>query len=434
MPLFTSDTFSHHLDQLTIGLSQVLFPIVVLLGDQRPGRRHPQHLRALHDPGDRAAGLERRDHRRAGHQQADVPRRQRDVRLRARRAAGDDRAAGDVDRGAAARRLQVPVRVRLARRPHRAGLPADAAGHDQPRDHQLRPADQLLARHARERGGAARDRRRLPHLHAAAGHVQRRGRDRAVPGPVPLRRPPRPARPAPHDGRRHAPDLDAADAGGRDHDGAGGADHAARLPARRVRRRVDRARLHRALLVLLQPPVLGPQPAAVADLLLAPETVDPDRPLARLAGRQRRRQPRALQAVRRRRSRDRHGRLEHRDGGRPGVGRAQTAARLAGGEPRRSSPSPASCSPRRSSARPPGSSGGGSTTRSAARCRRRSSPSGPRSRPAAPSTSPRSCTGACRRASGSTAASPASESSGASVAAAAYAAAEPGADLRRAVR
>jgi putative peptidoglycan lipid II flippase len=32
MPLFTGDTFSHQLDQLTAGLSQVLFPIVVLLG------------------------------------------------------------------------------------------------------------------------------------------------------------------------------------------------------------------------------------------------------------------------------------------------------------------------------------------------------------------------------------------------------------------
>ena len=32
MPLFTGDTFSPELDQLTVGLSQVLFPIVVLLG------------------------------------------------------------------------------------------------------------------------------------------------------------------------------------------------------------------------------------------------------------------------------------------------------------------------------------------------------------------------------------------------------------------
>ena len=43
---------------------------------------------------------------------------------------------------------------------------------------------------------AARDRRRLPHLHAAPGDVQRRHRDGALPGPEPLRRPPRLRRPA----------------------------------------------------------------------------------------------------------------------------------------------------------------------------------------------------------------------------------------------
>ena len=32
MPLFTGDTFDQQLDDLTVGLSQVLFPIVVLLG------------------------------------------------------------------------------------------------------------------------------------------------------------------------------------------------------------------------------------------------------------------------------------------------------------------------------------------------------------------------------------------------------------------
>jgi putative peptidoglycan lipid II flippase len=32
MPLFTGDTFSAQLDQLTVGLSRVLFPVVVLLG------------------------------------------------------------------------------------------------------------------------------------------------------------------------------------------------------------------------------------------------------------------------------------------------------------------------------------------------------------------------------------------------------------------
>ena len=39
---------------------------------QRPRRRDPQRLRPLHDPGDRAAGLERRDHRGAGRAHAAV--------------------------------------------------------------------------------------------------------------------------------------------------------------------------------------------------------------------------------------------------------------------------------------------------------------------------------------------------------------------------
>ena len=32
MPLFTGDEFTRELDDLTVGLSRVLFPIVVLLG------------------------------------------------------------------------------------------------------------------------------------------------------------------------------------------------------------------------------------------------------------------------------------------------------------------------------------------------------------------------------------------------------------------
>jgi hypothetical protein len=42
---------------------------------------------------------------------------------------------------------------------------------------------------------AARDRQRVPHLHAAAGHVQRGGRDRAVPHAQP------------HGGRRDAGNM-----------------------------------------------------------------------------------------------------------------------------------------------------------------------------------------------------------------------------------
>ena len=46
---------------------------------------------------------------------------------------------------------------------------------------------------------AARDRQRVPHLHAAAGGVQRGGRDRAVPDAQPHGRQPRPGRHAPRD-------------------------------------------------------------------------------------------------------------------------------------------------------------------------------------------------------------------------------------------
>ena len=55
------------------------------------------------------------------------------------------------------------------------------------------------------------------------------------------------------------------------------ADHAARLPARRVRRRVHAPRLDGAVLVLLQPAVRGRQPAADAHVLQPPAAVDADR-------------------------------------------------------------------------------------------------------------------------------------------------------------
>ncbi len=110
----------------------------------------------------------------------------------------------------------------------------------------------------------------------------------------PPRRPARPARAAPHDGDRRAAGLPAADPGGRLHDRAGDADHATRLPARLVRRRVDRAGLDRALLVLLQPAVRGREPAAHAHVLLAAAAMDADRARCGEPRRQRRRQPRAL--------------------------------------------------------------------------------------------------------------------------------------------
>ena len=102
----------------------------------------------------------------------------------------------------------------------------------------LEPADQLVVRHARLRPGPGGDRQGVPHLHAAAGAVLDVDRDDPVPDAVALRRARRPRRPAPHDGQRRAPDLPAADPE-RGGDGrAGRADHPARLPARRVRRRM----------------------------------------------------------------------------------------------------------------------------------------------------------------------------------------------------
>ena len=91
-------------------------------------------------------------------------------------------------------------------------LVADAAGDDRARAHQLQPArsTRCSARWSPTRRRAAID-ARVPHLHAAAGHVLRRDRDRAVPGAQPPRRAPRPRRPARADRHRDAADLAAAD-------------------------------------------------------------------------------------------------------------------------------------------------------------------------------------------------------------------------------
>ena len=64
MPPFTGDKFTRQLDDLTVGLSRVMFPIVVLLGLNGLVVGILNSIRPLHDPGARAAGLEPRDHRR----------------------------------------------------------------------------------------------------------------------------------------------------------------------------------------------------------------------------------------------------------------------------------------------------------------------------------------------------------------------------------
>ena len=64
MPLFTGPTFNAPLDAFTAGFSQILFPVVLLIG-LRPVRWDPAVLRTFHDPCDRPRGVEPRDHRAA---------------------------------------------------------------------------------------------------------------------------------------------------------------------------------------------------------------------------------------------------------------------------------------------------------------------------------------------------------------------------------
>ena len=213
MPLFTGAQFTAQLDQLTVGLSRVLFPIVLLLGLNglvvgilnayehfaipalAPLVWNVVIIGVLVAPsrcfdGDEqiyayAIGVARRH----------------DVQLRWRCRCWPAR-------------LPLRVGVRLARPARRASsvlmLPVTIGlgliNFDL--------LDQLLARHARLRGGAARDRRRVPHLHAAAGDVQRRDRDRAVPDAQPLRRAPRLRGLRRTTANGDAPDLPAADPGG----------------------------------------------------------------------------------------------------------------------------------------------------------------------------------------------------------------------------
>jgi putative peptidoglycan lipid II flippase len=64
IPIFTGDTFTKELDALTVGLSRVLFPIIVLLGSTAS----PSGILNAYDqftiPAIAPLGLEPRDHRR----------------------------------------------------------------------------------------------------------------------------------------------------------------------------------------------------------------------------------------------------------------------------------------------------------------------------------------------------------------------------------
>ena len=106
--------------------------------------------------------------------------------------------------------------------------------------------------------GTGGDRQGVPHLHAAPGHLLGGCRDRDVPDAGPLRRPPGVGEPARDDGKWDAADPAAADSGCGSRPGALGADDPARLPARRVRRPPDAPGRSGALLVRLLAAVQRP--------------------------------------------------------------------------------------------------------------------------------------------------------------------------------
>ena len=111
--------------------------------------------------------------------------------------------------------VQVQMELRMAEPRRPPGTAADAAGDDQPRADQLQPDHQQPLRQPRQRRGAGGDRQGVPDLPAAAGDLLGRDRDGPVPDPGPVRRPRRDRRPAGDDGERDAPDPLHPGAGGR---------------------------------------------------------------------------------------------------------------------------------------------------------------------------------------------------------------------------
>ena len=141
-------------------------------------------------------------------------------------------------------RRPAPDGARLARPGDPAGIHADGAGDDRARPDQLQPGHRLHLRLEadRPRAGSERDRQGLQDLHAAPGHVLRRGRDRALPVAVPAGSARRRGRLPPHGRRRAAPDRVPARSGQRLLGRIGRADRAPHLSARRVRSRSDAGR------------------------------------------------------------------------------------------------------------------------------------------------------------------------------------------------
>ena len=168
---------------------------------------------------------------------ADLPRPGPDLRLRDRDPRRHPGPAADPGLGPAQHAVQVQLQLRLAQPGRAAGPAADAAGDAQPRPDQLQPADQQPLRQPRQRRSAGGDRQGLPHLPAAAGDLLGGDRDRPLPDPGPLRLARRARQPAGDDGERDAPDPLRPGAGRGGDPRPLRADDPARLPARRVRRR-----------------------------------------------------------------------------------------------------------------------------------------------------------------------------------------------------
>ena len=196
IPLITGSEFNGELDDLTVALTQVMAPIVVLLG-----------LNGL------VVGiLNAYDHftipaispvvwnlviiARAGRVQAAVQGPERGLRLRDRGPARHRRPVLDVPARAQARRLRARSISFSWRDPRISSvlmlmLPV-TIGLGLINFNVLINSSLGSLVSVSAPGG---DRPRLPPLHAPAGHLQRRGRHRALPDAQPLRRPPRLRRP-----------------------------------------------------------------------------------------------------------------------------------------------------------------------------------------------------------------------------------------------
>ena len=202
MPLFTGTDVQRRLDNaLTAGLAQVLFPVVLLLGLTGLLVGILQSYDEFTVPAIAPAVWNLVILVVADRAPAAASTARSDLRLRDRVAGRDRRAVADGRLGAAADRLPPPVRGRLARPAGRAGvqlmLPVTIGLGIVNLDQLLNSVFGTLVSDP----GAARDRQRVPHLHAAAGRVQRRAGDGPVPDAQPAGGAPRRRRDAPR-GRR----------------------------------------------------------------------------------------------------------------------------------------------------------------------------------------------------------------------------------------